>query len=87
MVAGVNKDLHIFIWILNVSQFVATLLIIAFYSALVTTLRPTSPGFATWRRGPIGVFCHFCHLSDFGNFLGIVLAHFDSWTICDNSLQ
>ena len=32
---------------------------------LVTTLRPASPGFATWRRGPIGVFCHF------GDFLPI----------------
>ena len=42
MAAGANKDLYIFIWILNVSQFVTTLLIIAFYSALVTTLRRAS---------------------------------------------
>ena len=42
------------------------------------------PSFATWRRGPIAVFCHF---RDFGNFLANFLAHFDPWTICDNSLQ
>ena len=47
-------------------------------------LRPASLGFATWRRGPIAVFCHF---GDFGNFLAIFFAHFDPWTICENSLQ
>ena len=57
---------------------------------LVTTLRPASPGFATWRIGGFGIFCHFgdfCQFGDFGNFLAIFLAHFDPWTICDNSLQ
>ena len=54
------------------------------YYLLVTTLRPASPGFATWRIGGFGDFCHF---GDFDNFLAIFLAHFDPWTICDNYLQ
>ncbi len=38
------------------------------YILLVATLRPASPGFATWRWGGFGVFCHF---GDFGDFLAI----------------
>ena len=64
--------------------------LVGIYIILVTTLRPASPGYATWLFGGFGVFCHF------GNFLpiwrfwqlfGDFLAHFDPWTICDNSLQ
>ena len=55
-----------------------SLLLCCSYIKLVTTLRPASPGFATWHIGGFG---------DFGNFLAIFLAHFDPWTICDNSLQ
>ena len=55
-----------------------------FYVLLVTTLCLASPGFATWRIGGFGNFCHFGY---FGNFLAIFLAHFDPWTICDNSLK
>ena len=50
---------------------------------LVTTLRPASPGFATWRLGGFGIFAILAILA----FLAIFLAHFDPWTICDNSLQ
>ena len=32
---------------------------ICMYYILVTTPRPASPGFATWHRGPIDIFCHF----------------------------
>ena len=49
-----------------------------FLLSLEATLRPASPGFATWRWGGFGFFWWL-----FGNFL----AHFDPWTICDNSLQ
>ena len=49
------------------------------YILLVPTLRLALLGFTTWCLGPIGVFCYF------GNFLVICLAHFDPWTICDNS--
>ena len=57
---------------------------------LTITSDYASSGFATWRRGPIGVFCHFGNFLAiwrfwqlFGNFFG----PFDPWTICDNSLQ
>ena len=33
------------------------------------------------------ILATFCQFGDFGNFLAIFLAHFDPWTICDNSLQ
>ena len=57
---------------------------VTFFYILVTALRPASPGFATWRRGPISVF--FAILAIFV-ILAIFLAHCDPWTICDNSLQ
>ena len=28
----------------------------------------------------------FCQFGYFGNFLAFFLAHFDPWTICDNSV-
>ena len=49
----------------------------AYYKLLVTTLRPASPGSATWRIGGFGVFCHFGVFLPiwqfwqlFGDFLG-----------------
>ena len=60
------------------------------YTTQVTTLRPALPGFATCHWGPIGVFCHFddfLPIWRFWRLLAIFLAHFDPWTICDNSLQ
>ena len=54
---------------------------------LVTTLRPASPGFATWRIGGFAILATFCQFGDFGNFLAIFLAQFDLWTVCDNSLH
>ena len=45
------------------------------YIILVTMFRLASPGFATWRRRPVGVFfailATFCQFDDFDNFLAI----------------
>ena len=61
---------------------------------LVFTSDYASLGFAGLRYMPPGTNWHFfailvtfCQFGDFGNFLAIFLAHFDPWTICDNSLQ
>ena len=53
-------------------------------SKLVITSDYASPGFATWR---IGGFGYFFPIWRFRQLFGDFLAHFDPWTICDNSLQ
>ena len=56
-------------------------------SELVTTLRLASLHGALEVLAFFAILATFCQFGDFGNFLAIFLAHFDPWTICDNSLQ
>ena len=57
------------------------------YYPLVTMLRPASLHGAGDRLAFFAILATFCQFGDFGKFLVIFLAHFDSWAICDNSLQ
>ena len=55
------------------------------YIELVTTLRRASLHGALEVLAFFAILATFCQFGDFGNFLAIFLAHFDPWTICDNS--